>query len=51
MREKKNALRLLVGKPERNIPLGRLKRMWVYIMNMKLRELAWYGMKWTDLTE
>jgi hypothetical protein len=48
MREKKNALRLLIGKSERKIPLGRPRRMWVYVINMKLRELV-CGMKWIGM--
>jgi hypothetical protein len=29
MREKRNAYRILVGKPERKRPLGRPRRRWV----------------------
>jgi hypothetical protein len=36
MREKRNAYRLLVGKPEGKRPLGRPRRMWVNNIRMEL---------------
>jgi hypothetical protein len=36
--EKRDAYRLLVGKPERKIPLGRPRRRWVDNIKMDLRE-------------
>jgi hypothetical protein len=49
-REKRNAYRILVGKPEGRRPLGRPKRRWVDNMKIDLREI-WYGMDWIDLTQ
>jgi hypothetical protein len=39
--EKKNACRLLVGKPEGKRPLGRPRRRWVDIIWMDLGEVGW----------
>jgi hypothetical protein len=39
MGEKRNAYRLLVGKPERKRPLGRPRRMWVDNIRMNLVEV------------
>jgi hypothetical protein len=36
--EKRNAYRILVGKPEGKRPLGRPRRMWVDNIKMNLRE-------------
>jgi hypothetical protein len=41
MGEKRNAYRLLVGKPERKRPLGRPKRRWVDNIRMDLGEVGW----------
>jgi hypothetical protein len=40
MGEKTNAYRILVGKPERKIPLGRPKRRWVDSLKIYLRKLG-----------
>jgi hypothetical protein len=40
MGEKKNAYRLLVGKPEGRRPLGRLRRRWVDNIRMDLVEVG-----------
>jgi hypothetical protein len=50
MGEKRNAYRILVGKPEGNRPLGRPRRRWVDNINVDLREIEWGGMNWMDLT-
>jgi hypothetical protein len=42
--EKRNAYRLLVGKPEGKRPLGRLRRMWVD--NIRLDGVMWTGLVW-----
>jgi hypothetical protein len=47
--EKRNACRLLVGKPERKRPLGRPRRRWVDNIKMDLREIEWDGMDSIDL--
>jgi hypothetical protein len=51
MGEKRNAYRILVGKPEGRRPLGRPKRRWVDNIKMDLREVVWDGMDWTDLAQ
>jgi hypothetical protein len=48
MGEKRNAYRILMGKPEGKKPLGRPRRRWVYI-RMDLREIESDGMDWIDL--
>jgi hypothetical protein len=44
---KRNAYRLLVGKPEGKRPLGRPRRRWVDNIRMDLGE--WDGVMWTGL--
>jgi hypothetical protein len=51
LREKRNAYRILVGKPGGKISLGRPRRGWVDIIKMDLREMEWYGMVWIDLAQ
>jgi hypothetical protein len=41
--EKKYAYRILVGKTEGKIPLGRYIRRWEYNTKMNLREIGWDG--------
>jgi hypothetical protein len=42
MWEKRNAYRLLVGKPEGKRPLGRPRRRWVDNIRMDLGEVGWW---------
>jgi hypothetical protein len=49
MGEKRNAYRILVGKPEVKKPTGRLRRRWVDNIKMNLREIGWGGVDWIDL--
>jgi hypothetical protein len=42
--EKRNAYRILVGKPDGKRPLGRPRRRWVDNIKMDLREIRWDGM-------
>jgi hypothetical protein len=49
--EKRNAYRILVGKPEGNEPLGRHRRRWVDIIKMVLGEMGWDGMDWINLAQ
>jgi hypothetical protein len=51
MEEKRNASRILVGKPEGKKPLGRLRRSWEDNIKMDLREIGWGGMDWIDLAQ
>jgi hypothetical protein len=50
MGEKRNAYRLLVGKPEGKRPLGRPRRRWVDNIRMDLGEVGWGGVDWIGLT-
>jgi hypothetical protein len=40
MREKRNAYRIMVGKPEGKRPLGRSRRSWVDGIKIDLREVG-----------
>jgi hypothetical protein len=51
MREKRNAYRILVGKPEGKRPLGIPRRMWVDNIKMDLTLERWDGMDWIDLAQ
>jgi hypothetical protein len=51
MQEKRNAYRILVGKPESKRPLVRPRRSWVDTIKMDLREIGWDGMDWIDLAQ
>jgi hypothetical protein len=47
--EKRNAYRILVGKPEGKRPLGRLRHRRADNIKMNLGEIGWGGMDWIDL--
>jgi hypothetical protein len=49
--EKRNACRILVGKPEGNRPLGRPRRKWVDNIKMDLRETGWHGIDWINVAQ
>jgi hypothetical protein len=51
MGEKRNAYRILVGKPERKRPLGKPRRRWVDNIKMDLREIGLDGVDWIDLAQ
>jgi hypothetical protein len=52
MWEKRNEYRLLVEKPERKRPLGRLRRRWVDNMRVDLLEIGWDGVvDWMGLAQ
>jgi hypothetical protein len=46
--EKKNACRILVGKPEVRRPLGRPRLRWVGNIGMDIGEIGWNGVDWID---
>jgi hypothetical protein len=49
--EKRNAYRLLVGKPEGKRPLGRPRRRWVEDIRMDLGEVEWGDVDWIGLAQ
>jgi hypothetical protein len=51
MEEKRNAYRILVGKPDGKKPLGRPRGMWEDNIKMDIREIGWGGMDWIDLAQ
>jgi hypothetical protein len=50
-REKGNAYRLLVGKPEGKRPLGRLRRRWIDNIKMDLLEIRLSVVDWFGLAQ
>jgi hypothetical protein len=51
MGERRNAYRMLVGRPEGKRPLGRPRRRWVDNIKMDLREVGWDVGDWIDLAQ
>jgi hypothetical protein len=51
MEEMRNACKILVGKPERNRPLGRPRRKWEDNIRMDLRKIGWEGVNWMHLAQ
>jgi hypothetical protein len=49
--EKRNAYRILVGKPEGKRPLGRSTCRRVNNIKLDLREIGWGDMDWIDLAQ
>jgi hypothetical protein len=49
--KKRNAYRILVGKPEGKRPLRRPRRRWVDNIEIDLREIELDGMDWIDLAQ
>jgi hypothetical protein len=49
--EKRNAYRILVGKPERKKPLGRPRRRLVDNIKMDLRNVVWGGICYINLAQ
>jgi hypothetical protein len=51
VRNRRNAYRILVGKPVGKRPLGRPRRRWVNNIKMDLRQMGWDVIDWIDLTQ
>jgi hypothetical protein len=51
MGEKRDAYRILVGRPEGRRPLGRPTRRWEDNIKIDLQEVRWVGMDWIELTQ
>jgi hypothetical protein len=51
MGEKRNAYRILVGKPEGKETTGRPRRRWVDNIKMDLRKTGWGRMDWIDVAQ
>jgi hypothetical protein len=51
MGKKRNAYRILVGKPEGKSPLGRPRHRWEDNIRIDPREIRWGGMDWIDLVQ
>jgi hypothetical protein len=49
--EKRNADRLMLGKPQGRRPLGRPRRRWVYNIRMVLGEVGWGDVDWIGLAK
>jgi hypothetical protein len=51
MGEGRGVYRILVGRPEGRIPLGRPRRGWEYNIKMNLREIGIDGVNWIQLAQ
>jgi hypothetical protein len=49
--EKRNAYRLLVGKPDGRRPLGRPRRRWLHNIRTDLVEVGWNDVDWIGLAQ
>jgi hypothetical protein len=49
--EKRNAYRILEGKPEGKRPLGRPRCRWVDNIKMDPREIGWDGVDWINMAQ
>jgi hypothetical protein len=43
MQKTRNVYKILVGKPERNRPLGRCRRRWEDNIKIGIKEIGWEG--------
>ena len=51
MDERRGVYRVLVGKPEGKIPLGRRRHKWEDNIKMGLQEVGYGGMDWIELVQ
>jgi hypothetical protein len=51
MGKKRNAYRLLVGRPGGKRPLGRPRHRWLDNIKMDLLEIGWNGVDWIGLAQ
>jgi hypothetical protein len=51
MGEKRNAYRIMVGKPGGRRPLGRPRCRWVDLVKIDLRVIGWDVVDWIDLAQ
>jgi hypothetical protein len=51
MGERRNAYKILVGKPQGKSPLGRRRHRWMNNIKMVFREIGWGGMDWIALAQ
>jgi hypothetical protein len=51
MGEKRNAYRILVGKPDGKRQLERPRSRWVDNIKLDLREIGWDGVDWIDMAQ
>ena len=51
MGERRGAYRVLVGKSEGKMPLGRPRRRWEDNIKMGLKEVGCGGMDWIEMTQ
>ena len=51
IRKRRDAYRVLIGKPVGKRPLGRPRRRWEDNIKLDLEEVNWFGMDWTDLAQ
>ena len=49
--ERRGVYRVLVGKPEEEIPLGRTRRRWEHNIKMDLQEVESRGVDWIELAQ
>jgi hypothetical protein len=51
MGKRRDAHRVLMGKPEGERPLGRPRRKWEDNIKRDLQDVGWVGMDWIDLAQ